>query len=62
VQNSRVCGDISSGNDTEKYKEELEWRARWVWDLDADRMVKDAVKQLVKSLEEREMEVRLAKM
>lgn len=46
----------------EKCKEELEWQARWIWDLDVDGMVKDAVKQLVKSSEEREMEVRLAKM
>ena len=45
----------------EKSKEKLEWRARRIWDLDVDGVVKDAVKQLVKSSEERELEVRLAK-
>jgi salicylate hydroxylase len=68
VQNSRICGEIyqwrfpPSGNDMEKCKEELEWRARRVWDVDVDGMVKDAVKQLGKSLEERKMGVRLAKL
>jgi hypothetical protein len=36
VQNSRVCGDISSENDMEKCKEELERRARRIWDPDVD--------------------------
>jgi len=58
---SGVCGDIFQWRFMEKSKEKLEWRARRIWDLDVDGMVKDAVKQLVKSSEEREMEVRLAK-
>lgn len=68
VQNSRVGGDIyqwrfpPSGNDMEKCKEELEWRARRIWELDVEGVAEDAVKQLGESLEEMKMTVRLAKL
>jgi hypothetical protein len=56
AENSRVCGDIFqwryplSGQAAERCKEELEWRAQRIWNVDVEEMVKEAVRELGKRL------------